>query len=178
MTEDTPEEFLSVIFLALICIVVAAITLKMMPSHMAMPSLSLIAVCLWISFDYINTSREKAKEKCNSSKIELEDIDDIDESQKTDISGEDIQARKKANSFDIDLFNAVPIEELHSDMGCSADTRITNRMKYMGLQAKLSEDIRARHNKDNLLPLFDEELRANEMRDWWDVESDHLDAFM
>jgi hypothetical protein len=82
------------------------------------------------------------------------------------------------NEFDIQLFNDPDITKVYKDMGSSADTQIANRMKYMALQPKMSMDIRSRHNRYSLLPFFDEELKANENRDWWDVESDFLDEYM
>jgi hypothetical protein len=51
-------------------------------------------------------------------------------------------------------------------------------MKYMGLQARMSQDIRARWNAEKFRPYFEEELRDNETRDWWDNEVDYLDNFM
>jgi hypothetical protein len=48
----------------------------------------------------------------------------------------------------------------------------------MGLQAKMSQEIRARWNAEKLRPYFEEELDEQENRDWWDTEADYLDVLM
>lgn len=194
---DSGDDILSVVFLALVCIVIAGIVSKITPAGMILPTYALIALCLWIAYDYMLLTRYKAKAAClkrakedeiDSSLEELalqldkepnEKSDDKDSSKDAD-DQEKIPEQHHKNEFDIGMFNANAgeIQELHSYMGCGADTQIANRMKYMGLQAKLSQDIRARHNKYKLLPYFDEELKANENRDWWDAEQDYLDMFM
>ena len=201
---DTGDDILSVVFLALVCIVIAGIMSKITPAGMVMPTYALIALCLWIAYDYMLLTRYKAKAACLNRKRENEEAERsleelADELEEKDVPAEkDIQEKNKpaekeeplpverkpeqqhVNEFDIGIFNTTAggIQTLHSKMGCGADTQIANRMKYMGLQAKLSQDIRARHNKHNLVPYFDEELKANESRDWWDAEQDHLDQFM
>ena len=47
------EDILSVIFLALICIVIAGIVHRIAPGQMMVPTFALIAVCLWIAYDYM-----------------------------------------------------------------------------------------------------------------------------
>ena len=191
------DDILSVIFLALICIVIAGIVSKITPTGMILPTYALIALCLWIAYDYMLLTRYKAKAAClkrakeNEIDRSLEDLADelnaepVNKDTSSDASEEGDEQEKKpeqqhTNEFDIGMFNANAsgIQELHSYMGSGADTQIANRMKYMGLQAKLSQEIRARHNKYKLLPYFDEELKANENRDWWDAEQDYLDMFM
>lgn len=92
---------------------------------------------------------------------------------------DDVSKAKHKGEFDIDLYNnQLSIQELHKDMGCSGDNKLANRMKYMGLQAKVSQDIRARMNRHSIQQFWEEELRDNENRDWWDAEQDYLDAYM
>ncbi len=43
------EDLLSVVFLALVCIVIAGIVHKMVPSGMMVPTFALIAICLWVA---------------------------------------------------------------------------------------------------------------------------------
>lgn len=192
------EDILSVIFLALICIVISGIIYRIVPNQMMVPSFALIAVCLWIAYDYMLMSRYKAKKAC------LQQPDDIDEKIKelsaelnsvegqsedqNQVSDQSINQEpnislkpevKHKNEFDIDLYDKeLSIQELYKDMGCTGDTRIANRMKYMGLQARMSQDIRARWNAEKFRPYFEEELRDNETRDWWDNDNEHLDNLM
>ena len=188
---DSGDDVLSVIFLALVCIVIAGIVRTVTPSGMMMPTFSLIAICLWIAYDYMLQQRYKAKKACLNKDKEIQEANeqinkiaselnnDVEEQETEPVVKEEAEpVQKHQNEFDISMFNAATIPELHTSMGCSGDTQISNRMKYMGLQAKLSQDIRARHNMKALLPYFDEELKANENRDWWDAEQDHLDAYM
>ncbi len=198
------EDILSVIFLALICIVIAGIVHRLVPADMMVPSFALIAVCLWIAYDYILLSRYKAKQACLKQDSDAENIegkirqlseelgenDNDDHSQaeepgntsneqgNTDDSPLTPKAQHK-NEFDIDLFDKeMSIQELYKESGCAGDTRTANRMKYMGLQARMSQDIRARWNTEKFRPYFEEELRDNETRDWWDNEAEHLDELM
>lgn len=206
---DNGDDILSVIFLVLICIVIAGIIHKVTPQGMYVPTFALIAVCLWVAFDYMLMQRYKAKAACLNKDQEIqeaneelnklaEDLQAKDEEEQATESGdtdvgekpvpdgsnkESVPVQQHKNEFDISMFNAGmsvdgTIQELHSQMGFGADTQIANRMKYLSLQSKLSKEIRARHNKYNLLPLFDEELRAAESSRWWDQEQDYLDAFM
>lgn len=82
------------------------------------------------------------------------------------------------NEFDIDIARGEPISSIFQRSGSSADNALANRMKYMAMQPKLSMEIRARHNRYTMQPYFEEELSANEKRDWWDNENDWMDAFM
>lgn len=191
------EDILSVIFLALICIVIAGIIHRIAPGQMMVPTFALIAVCLWIAYDYMLMSRYKAKKACLNQPAELEEIDkkiqdlanELSSSDEEDIytdDQEDTNAElslkpeaKHKNEFDIDMYDReLSIQELYKDTGCSGDTRMANRMKYMSLQAKLSQDIRARWNAEKFRPYFEEELRDNETRDWWDNEVEYLDNLM
>jgi hypothetical protein len=69
------EDILSVIFLALICIVIAGIIYNIAPGQMMVPSFALIAVCMWIAYDYILIQRHKAKKACLETPAELDDIE-------------------------------------------------------------------------------------------------------
>ena len=59
-----------------------------------------------------------------------------------------------------------------------ADDVMCDRMAYSSIQSKHALNNRAKYNKYSIKPYFDSELRANEERDWWDRETDYLDAFM
>ena len=59
-----------------------------------------------------------------------------------------------------------------------ADDFMCDRMSYSSIQSKHAINNRAKYNKYSIMPYFDSELRANEERDWWDRETDYLDAFM
>jgi hypothetical protein len=59
-----------------------------------------------------------------------------------------------------------------------ADDVMCDRMTYSSIQSKHALNNRAKYNKYSIMPYFDSELRANEERDWWDRETDYLDAFM
>lgn len=191
------EDILSVIFLALICIVIAGIVHRIAPGQMMVPTFALIAVCLWIAYDYMLMSRYKAKKACLNQPAELEEIDKKIQELANELSSsdegdtytddqEDTNAElslkpeaKHKNEFDIDMYDReLSIQELYKNTGCSGDTRMANRMKYMGLQARMSQDIRARWNAEKFRPYFEEELRDNETRDWWDNEVEYLDNLM
>jgi hypothetical protein len=190
------EDILSVIFLVLICIVIAGIAYRASPGQMMVPTFALIAVCLWVSLDFILTKRHK---KCNHEEkhdVEYNDIDDKIQTLSSELNFVDekdvnlTETVKKPedelkpeathkNEFDIDLYDKeYSIQELHKEMGSSGDTRLANRMKYMGLQERMAKDIRAKWNVEKLRPYFEEELQENEHRDWWDNEVEYLDDLM
>jgi hypothetical protein len=197
------EDILSVVFLALVCIVIAGIVNKLAPSGMMIPTFALIAICLWIAYDYILLRRYKAKQSCKNNQKNKEELAKMEEdddvninpgdrelqdmiydlenkySNKEDADSPDVPKAKHKGEFDIDLYNkGLSIQELHKDMGCSGDNKLANRMKYMGMQAKVSQDNRAKLNRYSLQQYWEEELRDNENRDWWDLEQDYLDAYM
>ena len=83
----------------------------------------------------------------------------------------EILQKNNSNEFYIDMFSGnmdSDIRAMHSVMGSTGDTQISNRMKYLALQPQVSADARASYNKYSLQPYLDEELRQNENRDWWD----------
>jgi len=78
----------------------------------------------------------------------------------------------------VDSYASIPpsygIKDFHTKMGCCADTRLFNRMKFMGIQPQWSKDIRAAWNKYSLQPYLEDELREHADRIWWN--SDHLES--
>lgn len=262
------DDIISVIFLAFVAIVISAIVANIHLPHMGMPTFIIVAVGLWISYDYILLKRYQAKEKCSSknkenfTNLEQRINSGIDESfdyqnlkenikQNEDdlyfMSGELLELKKELNEdnkimtqdtlkpsdvnspdvnsvdvtsapsltdynntlyvpldsddkpdnlydvtksleysepqhkneFDINYFKSdITIQDIHKDMGSTLDNKLSNRMKYMGLQNKISKDTRSRFNRYTLQPYFEEELRENENRDWWNVEQDYLDNYM
>jgi len=68
------------------------------------------------------------------------------------------------------------IKKYHHLMGGDADNFMCNRMKYSSMQPQMSKDIRARHNKYKFQQYYEQELREQENRDWW--ETDELDDEM
>lgn len=222
------EDILSVIFLALICIVIAGIVRKVTPDGMQIPTFALMAVCLWVAYDYMTMQRYKAKLACKS-KNKSNDTSDEDKIKKliselskdssvsssiqndTEASGDEMTdnvdeanpsddeaseeassnnkqhtsqlkelspVQKHYNEYDIGIYNGQTLQDLHMMVGGTGDTKIANRMKYMALQPKLSQDIRAAVNVAKQRHWFEEELQEQEARDWWDAEQDYLDAFM
>ncbi len=188
------EDILSVIFLVLICIVISGIAYRLAPGQMMMPTFALLSVCLWISLDYILMKRHKAKSACMHQKKDIDDVENkinelTSEMGATDTGGNSQENDTEVllesptalhkNEYDIALYDRdASIQELHKDMGCSGDTRIANRMKYMGVQDRMAKDIRARWNAEKFRPYFEEELSNNESRDWWDNEVAYLDNYM
>lgn len=86
---------------------------------------------------------------------------------------------KHENEFDIAMLDReIAIAELHKDMGCTGDTRLANRMKYMAAQPRIAKDNMARMNSEKLRPYFNEELDDNEKAEWWNNENDYLDILM
>lgn len=186
------DDILSVLFLAFVCLIVSGLVYKLVPqrSILLVPSFILIAIGLWISYDYILLRRYKAKEQCNKQKNIREIhtlVDEInnDAYEGGDLNSQDLQDNqnpKKATpvekllecDFDIDVHNQVDIRDMYHHMGSSGDNQIANRMKYLGMQPQLSKNIRAAHNRYTLQPYFEEELRENEEREWWN--NDALEA--
>lgn len=194
------EDILSVIFLALICIVISGIAMSMAPPEMMMPTFALVAVCLWIALDYMLMQRHQAKQSCATANEDQEDIEKqidqlVDElendehseadepepgaADETEPGAADEPKAKHKNEFDIAMYDKkLSTEQLYKDSGCAGDTSIANRMKYMGLQARMSQDIRAKWNVEKYRQYVEEELRNGEERDWWENEADYLDALM
>lgn len=194
------EDLLSVVFLALVCIVIAGIVNKIAPEGMMMPSFALIAICLWVAYDYIMLKRYQAKKACSAEKHthakKNNDADDLDKkieqleeevgrskpsSLKNDPEEHNVKRpqAKHENEFDIAMYDReLSVKELYKDMGCAGDTRLANRMKYMALQPRMSKDIHSRLNSEKLRPFYEEELDDNENSEWWNVENDYLDNLM
>lgn len=87
--------------------------------------------------------------------------------------------KKHKNEFDIDMYDKeYSIQELYTDMGCDGDTKLANRSKYSGMQARMSQDIRTRYNSHKFRPYFEEELDDWENSEWWINEANYLDNLM
>jgi hypothetical protein len=187
------EDILSVAFLALFAIIVSCVLITMMPTVAVMPTFALIAVCLWVAYDYMTRKRmelEKQTEKKPKKKI-----DDLDEKITHLTSEMEVEmtpigdatthdepnepSAKHKNEYDIALYtDKLDYKQIFKESGCPGDTKIANRMKYMGVQDKLAANIRTKWNVEKFRPYLEEELRAGEARDWWDTEADYLDELM
>jgi hypothetical protein len=66
------NDIISIIFLALVCIIISGLVTKISPQILIVPTFALISVCLWIMYDFILLKRYKAKEKCMRKNIEKE----------------------------------------------------------------------------------------------------------
>lgn len=90
-------------------------------------------------------------------------------------SKENIKLTKfDVNEFDIDYYSdpskEFDIRLVYNEQGGQGDTMICNRAKYQGMQAKLSMDIRAIYNKHTIEPYFQEELKEQADKIWWEAE--------
>lgn len=70
------------------------------------------------------------------------------------------------------------IRNLYDRSTGDSDSRLSERQKFTGQQAKQAMENRARFNVNSIRALYEDELRANENRDWWDNEMDFLDQYM
>ena len=187
-------DIISVAFLALFAIIVACLMITMLQTIAIMPMFALIAVCLWIAYDYMIRKRAQLENQCEGAS-KLPKNDDLDEKinkltdeLETDIAtiGDDTTednsaepAAKHKNEYDIALYtDKLDYKQLFNESGCSGDTKLANRMKYMSVQDKLAANLRTKWNVEKLRPYVEEELRAGEARDWWDAEADYLDDLM
>jgi hypothetical protein len=197
------NDILSVVFLALICIIITGLVKGLVPSHsgLIVPSFIFICVGLWIAYDYMMINRYKEKEKCMTEKhaqtlhemqaqsqvlindMSAESVDDrnipdieVPDEPETPLPKREQKPEKTHdNEYDIDIHNQLHnIKNMHNVMGSSGDTMICNRMKYMAVQSQLSKDIRSSWNKYSVQPWIEEELREHADREWWN--SDHLDV--
>lgn len=186
------DDILSVIFLALICMVFAGVVYKILPENslLVIPSFGLIAVAMWMAFDHITRSRYDAKVKCLKAKHDMEtarmmasklDYEMDREPPPADIPADETKQtipapqKQRDDEYDIDIYNeSRSIEEMYRDMACPGDTKMCNRMKYMGMQGQLSQNIRAEWNKYSLHPFLEEELSEHAEREWWN--SDFLEG--
>lgn len=195
------EDILSVIFLILIFIIISAIIYKNAPAGWAIPTIAVAAACMWIAFDYMMLKKYNAMKTCaqNRGMLPADDIetrikqlaqeigesyeggnDDVDNNiDNNQMENDEPPTALHKNEFDIKLYDRqATLSDIHKEMGCSADNRLANRMKYAGMQAKMSKDIRARWNVEKFRPYVEEELRENEKRHWWENDADFLDAYM
>lgn len=185
---------LSVVFLAVICLVIAGLVKQLVPedSGLLVPSFVFISIALWIAYDYMMVERYEKKLSCMRKKHEMSDyeleakVNAMAHAMATDTINNKIPdvedtpepepkpVKEHENEFDIDIQNKMDIRQMHSYMGGSGDTQICNRMKYMGMQAQMSQDIRAKWNKYSVQPWIEEELQDHADREWWN--SDHLES--
>lgn len=186
------DDILSVIFLTLICIIVSAIVMKLTPgnSNLIVPSFAVICVGMWIAYDYMTISRnvvrkKHRREKNNADEIQ-ELVDDINQQSSMGGSYEDngqdseqdedkepTPKKQNDSEFDIDMYNGNgDIRKIYQEMSNSGDTQLANRMKYIGMQPKLSKDIRANWNKHGLLPYVEAELAEGEAKHWYGNDTD------
>lgn len=186
----TGEDILSVLFLALICIVIAGLVMNLSPKELIIPSFAFIAISLWIAYDYMLLNRYKVKvqqvEKAYESDLKkvIDDINNdtlaggpIDENNLIAEPNKQVAPPEKQSlkEFEIDMYNnAATIQDMYKQMGCTGDNMIANRMKYMALQAQASQVARAGWNARSFQPYVEEELRQASQRDWW--ENDALNA--
>jgi type III secretory pathway component EscV len=201
------EDILSVVFLALIAIVISAIVHQMLPGGLNMPVFVLIAVCLWVMYDYMMLSRYNSKKTClvkqNKRKTDnleqqISDLtkqlnkpteDDLQE-RELEIQVEQIDQNRQQeikpeaqhlNEYDIHMYAgdfSEKIKDMHTLMGCTADTRLANRMKYAGMQSQIATENRARWNAEKLRPYFEEEFEEFDNSAWWENDAAFLDKFM
>jgi hypothetical protein len=203
-------DILGIIILAFIAIIIAALVYRYMPGDALIPTYVLIAVCVWIAYDYILMKKyESRSSDCGETRpLEKINIDDrlsqlATELQQGDDKEEHTQTHKPAHTtahttapiadlkpkaehageYDIAYYDESnggdpDLTRMYRECGCTADNKMANRMKYMGMQPWLSQTIRARWNVEKYKPYLEEELHEMESRDWWDAENDYLDQFM
>ena len=200
------NDLLSIIFLLFIAIVITGVISNLIPYDVGLiiPTFGFICIALWIAYDYILQSRYNAKEQCmqkkynnvlnnlkecKTKKDKSNDVIVLNKENDELVNKENDELVNKENEpikitsqnkseIDIDMYNGTrDIKQMHQDLGCSGDTMICNRMKYMGLQPQLAKDIRASFNKYTLKGIYEEELRQNADRIWWedDPSLDELD---
>lgn len=183
------ENILSVALLALVVVVFAGIVHQLAPrTALIIPVFAVFAVGLWVTYDAILLNRYEAKMRCaevHVGKIESDDISDsADSTEISDLANTSDQVnapdppssitKQSDNEFDIDIYTeARSLEEIHRHMASPGDTRICNRMKYMGMQPQLSQNIRSEWNKYSMQPFLEEELAEHANREWWN--SDYLE---
>lgn len=188
---ENSDDILSVIFLVLVCMVFAGVVYKLLPDNslLIIPSFGLIAVAMWMAFDYMTRSRYNAKVKCLTAAHDMKTARLLAAKMDAEIEKDEPPPEVKVpkpkptlpppqkqrdDEYDIDMYNeSRTIEEMYRDMACPGDTKMCNRMKYMGMQGQLSKNIRAEWNKYSLQPFLEEELAEHSEREWWN--SDYLD---
>ena len=190
------QDLLSILFMAFIAIIIAAIVFSMAPtrSGLMVPTFVLISVCLWIAYDYITRKRARAHRACHAASVKNinavenklpEDVDQLVEEIRNDVDPNKVveapqsvvetkPEREHSNEIDIDLYNKDILANSYDAVGCTADNELCKRMIYTGKQPQMSQIYRARHNKYTMQPYFEEELREAANRDWWN--SDFLEG--
>lgn len=113
------NDILSVIFLALIAIVISAMILNISPGNIlsSVPIFALIATSLWIAYDYIVLSRTREKEACVKEEEPIKmDEDEQDQAVLRDVLS-DIHADNKASEEEDIPIDGKPvnIDEKHKE---------------------------------------------------------------
>jgi len=183
------DDIISVIFLALIAIVIAGLVHKFLPddSSLIVPSFVLISVGLWIAYDYILLNRYQKRAACahahqskhtNTNAAQKQEREPEHKPTVSVDSGEPEKPLieiKKPVSVDINYYrDDSDFRSLHKSMGSSGDNQLFNRMKYMSIQPKVSAALRTGWTARSLQPFVEEELREQERRHWWD-DNEQLD---
>jgi hypothetical protein len=187
------ELIITIIFVVLISMSVV----QCMPSYLGMPFLILLLIILFIRcdnigkisvFDSYNISDflnrfSKTQNKLyyttdNDIKVE-EIVDDIKLQRSTikneveiptkfkDILTPDYKQNAESPTYDEYKYR----ENLFPDASCSGDYLLSEKMKHMGLQPKVSIDSHARVNKYSNYAYFAEELDSHANSRWWDDET-------
>lgn len=114
-----------------------------------------------------NEGSQGSNDSGNSLDVNLDNKDNLEQN----------NDRLLAESLDI-LLEKLETSNFARPNVNDADDVMCDRMAYSSIQSKHALNNRAKYNKYSIMPYFDSELRANEERDWWDRETDYLDAFM
>jgi hypothetical protein len=107
------SDIISVLFLALVCIVIAGCILRIAPKSLIIPSFALISICLWIAYDFMMLKRYRMKLKKVSLEKEIRD-DVIDINADTEINADkppptkddvnnDVPADKSEQQYDAEI---------------------------------------------------------------------------
>ena len=115
------EDIISVIFLAFVAIVISAIISNVHLPHMGMPTFIIIAVGLWISYDYILLKRYDAKLKCRKSN--RENYTDLEERITNGIN----KSFEYQNLYDMP--NKENLYDMSDDLNLQDELNITNKTK-------------------------------------------------
>ena len=174
-------DLLSIIFLLFVCIVLAGLLREIVPNQILAVISSFVIICVLLRVLYKTDENDELNDKLNDESLNYDEASN-DESSNDENSAIDLSEIKPHNPPPTkkltDYNKKLTIQEIHGEMGCSGDTEIYNRMKYLSLQPQLSKVIRASWNARKLQPYLEEELKENENRDWWDCEQEKLDAIM
>jgi hypothetical protein len=195
---DRGQDILSIFFLLLVVLVVSGLVYRYGYNNpvVIVPMFVLISVCFWIALDHILQTRYRKKEQCLIARYEKKNqIEGLEGEMQEETTEDpslllqleeqikkalDVEPKEPPKAdFELEFHQKAQepnIKGMHKEMACSADTALCNRMKYLALQPKMSQDIQAKFNKYTILPYFEEELREQENKIWW--ENDELENDM